>query len=46
LEDQGTLEIGKRADIIMLRHRDERQLGYTFGGSHVQLVICNGRVID
>lgn len=44
--DQGTLEPGKRADLIMLRHRDERQLGYTFGGSHVELVMCNGRVID
>lgn len=45
-EDQGTLEVGQRADLIMLRHRDERQLGYTFGGSHVELVICNGRIVD
>lgn len=43
--DQGTLEVCKRADLIMLRHRDERQLGYTFGGSHVQLVICNGSIV-
>lgn len=43
--DQGTLEVGKRADLIMLRHRDERQLGYTFGGSHVQLVICDGSIV-
>ena len=43
--DQGTLEVGKRADLIMLRHRDERQLGYTFGGSHAQLVICNGSIV-
>jgi imidazolonepropionase len=43
--DQGTLEIGKRADLIMLRHRDERQLGYTFGGSHVERVICAGKVV-
>lgn len=44
-KDQGTLEVGKRADLIMLRHRDERQLGYTFGGSHVELVICNGSIV-
>lgn len=43
--DQGTLEVGKRADLIMLRHRDERQLGYTFGGSHTELVICNGSIV-
>ncbi|MEZ6165468.1 MAG: imidazolonepropionase [Phycisphaerales bacterium] len=44
-KDQGTLEVGKRADLIMLRHSDERQLGYTFGGSHVHLVICNGSIV-
>ncbi|MCA9276573.1 MAG: imidazolonepropionase [Phycisphaerales bacterium] len=44
-KDQGTLEVGKRADLIMLRHSDERQLGYTFGGSHVQLVICDGSIV-
>jgi imidazolonepropionase len=43
--DQGSLEAGKRADLVMLRHRDERQLGYTFGGSHVELVICNGSIV-
>ncbi|MFG0300368.1 MAG: imidazolonepropionase [Phycisphaerales bacterium JB047] len=43
--DQGTLEIGQCADLIMLRHRDERQLGYTFAGSHVELVICNGSIV-
>lgn len=40
----GTLEIGTQADLIMLRHTDERQLGYEFGGSHVDLVICNGKI--
>ena len=43
--DQGTLEVGQRADLIMLRHRDERQLGYTFGGSPIDLVICNGSIV-
>ena len=44
--DTGTLKPGNRADLIMLRHTDERQLGYEFGGSHVDLVICNGKVIN
>ena len=43
--DLGTLDVGTQADLIMLRHSDERQLGYTFGGSHVELVICNGAIV-
>lgn len=43
--DLGTLDVGTQADLIMLRHRDERQLGYTFGGSHVEFVICNGAIV-
>ncbi len=44
--DSGLLKPGNRADLIMLRHNDERQLGYEFGGSHVDLVICNGQIIN
>jgi imidazolonepropionase len=44
-DDTGTIEAGKRADLVMLRHRDERQLGYIFGGSHIAKVICNGQEI-
>ncbi len=43
--DIGTIEVGKRADLIMLGHTDERQLGYTFGGNPVEAVICNGRLV-
>jgi len=43
--DIGTIEFGKRADLIMLRHTDERQLGYTFGGNSVKAVICNGQIV-
>jgi len=43
--DLGTLDVGSQADLIMLRHSDERQLGYTFGGSHVEFVICNGSIV-
>ncbi len=45
-DDVGTIEVGKRADLILLRHRDERQLGYTFGGCPVDTVICNGLLVD
>lgn len=43
--DIGTIEVGKRADLIMLRHTDERQLGYTFGGNPVDTIICNGQIV-
>ncbi len=43
IHDAGTIEPGQRADLALLRHTDERQLGYEFGGRHVDAVICNGR---
>ncbi len=43
--DIGTLKAGNHADLIMLRHQDERQLGYEFGGTHADLVICNGSIV-
>lgn len=44
-DDVGTIETGKRADLVLLRHKDERQMGYEFGGSHVDAVICNGILV-
>jgi imidazolonepropionase len=43
--DAGSIEPGKRADLALLRHTDERQLGYEFGGRHADLVVCAGRVV-
>ncbi len=43
LHDRGTIEPGQRADLILLRHRDERQLAYEIGGNPVDLVIAGGR---
>jgi len=43
LDDRGTIEPGKRADLILLRHRDERLLAYEFGSNPVDLVIAGGR---
>lgn len=45
-DDAGTIEPGKRADLVLLRHTDERQLGYEFGGTHADAVICEGRLVS
>ncbi|MBO6514049.1 MAG: amidohydrolase family protein, partial [Phycisphaerales bacterium] len=44
-DDIGMIREGYRADLVMLRHTDERQLGYEFGGAHVDAVICDGQLI-
>ena len=43
LHDRGTIEIGQRADVILLRHRDERALAFEFGDNPVDLVIAGGK---
>lgn len=43
-DDRGTIEPGQRADLVLLRHTDERQLGHTFGGNPVLAVICAGEI--
>ena len=45
LTDRGSIAVGKRADLVLLRWRDERELGHTFGGDPVDAVICGGRVV-
>ncbi len=45
LSDRGTIEPGQRADLILLRHKDERQLAYEFGGNPVDQVICGGALV-
>jgi len=45
LADRGRIEPGLRADLILLHHRDERQLAYELGGNPLDLVICNGQKI-
>lgn len=47
LDDGGRIEVGARGDLVMLRQRDERALGFEFGGSPVVGVWCGGeRVFD
>jgi len=43
LTDRGTIEPGRRADLILLRHRDERALAHEFGGNPVDAVIVGGQ---
>lgn len=45
LDDRGVIAPGMRADLVLLRHTDERQLGYEFGGNPVDLVVCGGEVV-
>ncbi|MEM9083308.1 MAG: imidazolonepropionase [Planctomycetota bacterium] len=45
-DDMRGIQMGKRADLVLLRHKDERQMGYEFGGSHVDAVICNGILVS
>lgn len=42
LADRGTIEPGKRADLVLLRHRDERLLAHDFGGNPVDAVVSGG----
>jgi len=43
LNDRGAIEPGLRADLILLRHRDERLLAHEFGGNPVDCVISAGQ---
>jgi imidazolonepropionase len=45
LNDRGTIAVGKRADLVLLRWRDERELAHTFGGDPVEAVVCGGRLV-
>lgn len=44
-EEAGSIEAGKRADILVLKARDFRHIPYFFGGNPVQTVIKRGRVM-
>jgi len=44
-DDAGRIEAGARADLVLLRHTDERSLGYEFGGDPVEAVVCGGELV-
>lgn len=43
--DRGTVTVGARADLVLLRHTDERLLAHDFGGNPVDAVIAAGTII-
>lgn len=43
LTDRGVIEPGRRADLLLLRHRDERLLAYEIGDNHIERVFCGGK---
>ena len=45
LTDRGRIEPGCRADLVLLRHTDERALAFEFGGDPTDLVVCCGQMI-
>jgi len=44
-KDRGTIEPGQRADLILLRHKDERALACELGGNPVDVVVCEGKIV-
>lgn len=43
-EQVGSIEVGKKADLLILKESDYRHLAYTLGGNPVETVIKNGMV--
>lgn len=43
-KDRGVVAPGKRADLVLLRHTDYRELAYELGGDPVRAVIVGGQV--
>ncbi len=44
-EQVGSIEVGKKADLLILKEKDYRHLAYTLGGNPVETVIKNGVVL-
>lgn len=44
LRDRGVIAPGTRADLVLLRHTDERTLAWEFGMDAADVVVCGGRV--
>lgn len=43
LPDRGRIAVGAVADLVLLRHHDERMLGFELGGNPVERVFVSGR---
>lgn len=40
----GSIEVGKRADVLVINSSDYRSLAYEFGGSQIEIVVKNGKI--
>ena len=45
LSDRGAILPGQRADLLLLRGKDERELAYEFGTPGIRLLVCGGEPI-
>jgi imidazolonepropionase len=45
LIDRGTIAPGQRADLVLLRHADERMLACEFGDNPADLVVLGGKIV-
>lgn len=43
--DRGHIAPGPRADLVLLRHTDERALAFEFGDNPAEVVVCGGAII-
>jgi imidazolonepropionase len=41
----GSIEVGKQADIVVLKEGDYRHLAYFFGGNPVETVVKRGEIV-
>lgn len=42
----GSIEVGKRGDLVILDTPEFEMIPYHFGHSHIRQVICNGKIVD
>jgi len=43
--DRGSVEPGMRADLVVLKHTDERELAHSFGDDPVAMVMVKGEIV-
>ncbi len=45
-EKIGSLEVGKQADVLILKTDDFRQVAYEFGGNFVESIVKKGKILN
>ncbi|MGH7784771.1 MAG: imidazolonepropionase, partial [Candidatus Binatia bacterium] len=45
-DEVGSIEVGKRADVLVLDTRDHRELAYEFGGNPILQIIKKGKAVN